>query len=166
MKLDSYRKKAPNTVEGNSKYSDNIVMNTMKILDVVPQATPVQTQQPGPPPRTPPRAVQPIGDGAASDAIRQNAQREADAAAAEADRMRAAPKAQHHSFDREVGFVGDSFQVFIDLVSPALQSQRFRIFGPPDSQAPLPPPETDDPASAHAAYNGAPAAPPVLKTDV
>jgi hypothetical protein len=144
-------------------------MNTSKILDVVPQATPGPAQTPAPQPRTPPQAVQAVGDGAASDALRQHAERSAEAEAAEAARKRSAPKAEPrpHSFDREVGYVDDSFQVFVDLVSPTLQSHRFRIFGPPDKPEDLPPPlETSDPASAHAAYASGGAKPPVLKTDV
>jgi hypothetical protein len=143
-------------------------MNTSKILDIVPQATPAPAQ-PAPQPRTPPQAVPVVGDGAASDALRQHAQRQAEAEAAEADRKRSAPKAEPRpqSFNREVGFVDDGFQVFVDLVSPTLQSHRFRIFGPPDNQeAPPPPVETSDPAGALAAYAGSDAKPPVLKTDV
>jgi hypothetical protein len=144
-------------------------MNTLKILDVGPQATPVLAPPPATPPRAaPPQAVQPIGDGSTTDAVQQHAQdaqRQADAeAAARAERKRAAqPKPEPKIFDRKVGLVDDTFQVFVDLVSPA--AQRFRIFGPPDNQTPLPPLETSDPASAHAAYAGAPVTPPVVKTD-
>lgn len=145
-------------------------MNTIKILDVVAQTTPVQVQPLATPPRNnPPQAVPALGDGATSDAVGQDTQkpqRHAEAAAAQAERKRPAPKAPPSTLNREVGLVGDTFQVFVDLVSPAVQSQRFRIFGPPDNQTPLPPLETNDPASAHAAYADAPAQPPVLKTDV
>lgn len=148
-------------------------MNTIKILDVMPQATPVQTQSPATQPRAaPPQAVQPVpGDSSTTDAVQQHAQdaqRQAEAdAAARAERKRAdPPKPEPKIFDRKVGLVDDTFQVFVDLVSPAA-TQRFRIFGPPDNQATLPPLETNDPASAHAAYSGAPATtPPVVKTDV
>ena len=142
-------------------------MNTNKILDVVPQATP--PVQPAPQPRTPPQAVPAVGNGAASDALQQHAERRAAEIAAEAERRRSAPKAEPrpHSLDREVGFADDGFHVVVDLVSPTAQSHRFRIFGPPDSAEPLPPPlETSDPAGAHAAYAGSDAKPPVLKTDV
>jgi hypothetical protein len=140
-------------------------MNTTKLLDVVPQALPVQTPAP-PAPRTSPQAVPALGDGATSDAIHQHAERQAEAAAAEAERKRAAAKPQpdRQSFNREVGLVDDTFEVFVDLVSPALKNQRFRIFGPPDSPPP-PPVETNDPASAHAAYAGGMPQPPVVKKD-
>ena len=143
-------------------------MNTMKILEGVPQGAPQPAQQPAAPARTPPQAVQPPSDGAASDALRKHAERQAEAAAAEAERKRNAPKAEprEHNFNREVGRVGDTFQVFVDLVSPSLKSHRFRIFGPPDNPAPPPPVPTSDPASAHAAYAGSDAPAPVLKTDV
>ena len=143
-------------------------MNTVKILDVAPQVLPVQAPTPATPPRhSSPQAVPALGDGAASDAIRQNTDRQAEEAAAEAERKRAAAKPHPDpSFNREVGLVDDTFKVFVDLVGPSLKSQRFRIFGPPDNQAPLPPVETSDPASAHAAYAGGEAKPPVLKTDV
>ena len=140
-------------------------MNTVKILDVAPQPIPAQTPNPATPPRNPPQAVPALGDGATSDAIRQNNERQAEAAAAEAERKRAAAKPQQHSFDRKVGLVDDTFKVFVDLVSPALQSARFRIFGPPENRAPLPPVETNDPASAHAAYAGSAPTPPVLKKE-
>ena len=143
-------------------------MNTSKILDIVPQGTPAPAQPPAPP-RTPPQAVPALGDGAASDALRKHEERQVEAAAAESERKRAAPKAEPRpqNFDREVGRVGDSFEVFVDLVSPALKSHRFRIFGPPDNPDPPPPPvATGDPASAHAAYAGSETKPPVLKTDV
>ena len=144
-------------------------MNTAKILDVVPQGNPAPAQQQAPPPRTPPQAVPAAAaDGAASDALRKHARQQAEAAEAEAERKRPAkaePRPQN--FDREVGRVGDSFRVCVDLVSPSLKSHRFRIFGPPDNPAPPPPPvPTGDPASAHAAYAGSGATPPVLKTDV
>jgi len=146
-------------------------MNTSKILDVVPQVTPAATQQPAPQPRTPPQAVPAVGDGAASDALRQHAERQAEAetVAVETERKRRTPKAEPrpHSLNREVGYVDDSFQVFVDLVSPNVQSHRFRIFGPPDRPEELPPPlATNDPASAHAAYAGGGPKPPVVKTDV
>jgi hypothetical protein len=142
-------------------------MNTSKILDVVPQATPAPAPA-ATPQRAPPQAVPAVSEGAASDALRKHAARQAEAAAAEAERKRNAPKAEprQHNFDREVGRVGDSFQVFVDLVSPSLKSHRFRIFGPPDNPAPPPPVPTTDPAGAHAAYAGGTAKPPVLKTDV
>jgi hypothetical protein len=143
-------------------------MNTSKILDIVPQATPAPTQ-PAPQPRTPPQAVPAVGNGAASDALQQHVERRAAEVAAEAERKRTAPKAEPrpHSFDREVGFADDGFHVVVDLVSPTVQSHRFRIFGPPDNPEPLPPPlGTSDPVSAHAAYAGGGAKPPQLKTDV
>lgn len=140
-------------------------MNTSKILDIVPQAAPAPAQPAITAPRT--QAVPAIGDGATSDAIRQHAERQAEAAAAEAERKRNAPKAElrQHNFDRKVGLVDDTFQVFVDLVNPSLQSHRFRIFGPPDKAAP-PPVPTNDLVSAHAAYAGSGQTPPVLKTDV
>jgi hypothetical protein len=142
-------------------------MNTSKILDVVPQGTPAPAQHTTPPSRTPPQAVPALGDSATSDAVRNHAQRQAEAAAAEAERKRAAkaePRPQN--FNREVGLVGDTFDVFVDLVSSSLKNHRFRIFGPPDNPAPPPPVPTSDPASAHAAYSSGGAKPPVLKTDV
>jgi hypothetical protein len=142
-------------------------MNTAKILDIVPQGTPAPAQPPPAPQRSPQAVPATPSDGAASDALRKHAERQAEAAA-EAERKRPAkaePRPQN--FSREVGRVGDSFQVFVDLVSPSLKSHRFRIFGPPDNPAPPPPPvPTSDPASAHAAYAGSGAKPPVVKTDV
>lgn len=143
-------------------------MNTSKILDIVPQGNPAPAQPPAPQ-RPSPQAVPAVGDGAASDALRQHAERQAEAEAAALERKRNAPKAEPrpHSLNREVGYVDDGFQVFVDLVSPTVQSHRFRIFGPPDNPEPLPPPlATSDPAGAHAAYAGSSAKPPVLKTDV
>lgn len=168
--LDSNPNNMSNRVEDKPKYSDNIVMNTIKIFDVAPQAAPVSAQPPAVPARNPPHAVPAVGEGAASDAIRQHAERKAEteaAEAAEAERKRSAAKEESrpHSFDREVGRVGDTFQVFVDLVSSSLKSHRFRIFGPPDNPVPPPPVPTGDPASAHAAYAGGSAKPPALKTD-
>jgi hypothetical protein len=143
-------------------------MNTIKTLDTAPPAMPGLTQPAAPPPRSPPQAVPAIGDGATSDAIRQHAQRRAsraEAEAEEAERRRNAAKAEpQRNFDREVGRVGDSFKIFVDLVSPSLKSHRFRIFGPPDHDVP-PPVPTSDPASALAAYTGAAPTPPAVKTD-
>ena len=141
-------------------------MNTTKIFDVVPQGTPVPAHAQATPSRPPPQAVPSLGDGAASDALRKHAERQAEAAAAEAERKRARPEPRQYNFNREVGRVGDTFEVFVDLVSPALNSHRFRIFGPPENPAPPPPVPTSDPASAHAAYTGGGTRPPVLKTDV
>lgn len=143
-------------------------MNTAKILDVVPQATTAPNPAPVTPTRPEPQAVPAVGGGATADKIQQRAQRQAEAA--EDERKRAAanpPQARPHNLDREVGVVEDSFQVFIDLVSPALKDRRFRIFGPSDHPGPLPPTTpTADPASARAAYTGPGALQPTVKTDV
>ncbi len=143
-------------------------MNTIKTLDAVASAAPASAPSPIAPVRHPPQAVPAIGDGATSDAIRQHAERRAEAEAAEAERRRKAtrPEPPTHNFNREVGRVGDSFEVFVDLVSPSLKSHRFRIFGPPDNPAPPPPVPTGDPATAHAAYTGGTPKPPAVKTDV
>jgi hypothetical protein len=142
-------------------------MNTIKNLDTAVSAAPVSAQPAVNQARNPPQAVPAIGNGAASDVIRQHAERRAEAEAAEAERRRKAAKPEPtHNFDREVGRVGDSFEVFVDLVSPALKSHRFRIFGPPENPPPPPPVPTADPASAHAAYAGEAPRPPAVKTDV
>lgn len=165
--LDSLHNDRSNISKGLLKYSDNIVMNTIKNLDMTVPAAPVSAQPGAAPARHPPQAVPAIGNGAASDVIRQHAERRAEAEAAEAERKRKTAKPEPtHNFDREVGRVGDSFQVFVDLVSPAVKSHRFRIFGPPDNPAPPPPVPTADPASAHAAYAGETPRPPAVKTDV
>ncbi len=143
-------------------------MNTSKILDIVPAPVPAQSQTPAGPARPDPKTVQPIGGGATTDLIQQRAQRQAEAAAIEdEERKRAAkPYVRPQNFDREVGLVGQTFEVFVDLVNSSVGDHRFRIFGPPESVAPLPPAD-GNPANASAAYSGAGAAPraATLKTD-
>jgi hypothetical protein len=142
-------------------------MNTSKILDIVPSPMPAPNQAPAGPARPDPKAVQPIGSGATTDLIQQRAQRQAEAEAVEEDKKRAAkPHVRPHNFDREVGLVGQTFEVFVDLVNASVGDHRFRIFGPSESASPLP--AGGSPANASAAYSDA-SAPPratVLKTDV
>jgi hypothetical protein len=143
-------------------------MNTSKILDIVPSPVAAPSQAPAGPARPDPKAVQPIGGGATTDLIQQRAQRQAEAAAAEEEKKRVAkPYVRPHNFDREVGLVGQTFEVFVDLVNSTVQDHRFRIFGPPESANPLPP-ANSNPANASAAYAGAGAMPPALtlKTEV
>ncbi len=142
-------------------------MNTSKILDIVPSPIAAPSQAPAGPARPDPKAVQPIGGGATTDLIQQRAQRQAEAAAVEEERKHAAkPYVRPHNFDREVGLVGQSFEVFVDLVNSSVGDHRFRIFGPSESSNPLP--ASGSPANASAAYSGAGATPrmTVLKTDV
>lgn len=142
-------------------------MNTSKILDIVPSPMPAPAQAPAGPVRPDSKAVQPIGGGATTDLIHQRAQRQAEAAAVEEERKRPAkPYVRPHNFDREVGLVGQSFEVFVDLVNSSVGDHRFRIFGPPESADPLP--ASGSPANASAAYSGAGAAPrnATLKTEV
>lgn len=145
-------------------------MNTAKILDIMPQPA-----APGPPPVSPsrpdPQAVPPIGNGATADLI-QRRQAQAHAQATEEDRRRAAakPSAPNPRFDREVGLVNNTFEVFVDLVTAGSKDYRVRIFGPPENPGPPPPTApTADPASANAAYQAGTAGgtpPSSVKTDV
>lgn len=144
-------------------------MNTAKILDIMPQPA-----APGPPPvsssRPDPQTVPPIGNGATADLIHKR-QAQAQAQAADEDRRRSAPKLPAHNprFDREVGLVDHTFEVFVDLVTAGSKDYRVRIFGPPENPGPPPPTApTADPASANAAYQAGAAAPSggSIKADV
>ena len=142
-------------------------MNTSKILDIVPSPIAAPSQAPAGSARPDPKTVQPIGGGATTDLIQQRAQRQAEAAAVEEEKKRAAkPYVRPHNFDREVGLVGKTFEVFVDLVNASVGDHRFRIFGPAEGANPLP--AGGSPANASAAYSGAGMTPPVavLKTDV
>ena len=144
-------------------------MNTAKILDVAPQTAPASAPAPVTPARPEPQSVPSIGNGATADLIEKRAQGQAQAA--EEDRKRAAAKpARTPNFNREVGLIDDTFEVFVDLVSASRQDHRFRIFGPRENSGPaLPSMPTADPASAKAAYkagSGAAPLPNSLKTDV
>jgi hypothetical protein len=149
-------------------------MNTAKILDVLPQASAAAPAPAVPASRPEPRAVPPVGTGATTDMIDQErehrVERDAQAAAAQERKRQATRAATPPSFNREVGLVEDSFQVFVDLVSPSTGSHRVRIFGPPDhGAAGAPPAPTGDPASARAAYAGGRAGPlpaATIKADV
>lgn len=145
-------------------------MNTTKILDAVPQTTAVSGPPPATPPRPGPQSVPEIGNGTTADLIQQSAERQARAAAAEEERAAAKqqPLVQPPILDREVGLVGDTFEVFVDLVGPS-NGTRFRIFGPPDNPGPLPPATpTTTPSGGSAAYTGTGPGPakPTLTTDV
>jgi hypothetical protein len=139
-------------------------MNTSKILDIVPAPMAAPAPAPAGPARPDPKTVQPIGGGATTDLIQQRAQRKAEAAAEEEARKRAAKEAapRPDNFDREVGLVGETFEVFVDLVNSSVQDHRFRIFGPSEGAKPLPP-ANGDPATASAAYAGAGAGLPATK---
>jgi hypothetical protein len=142
-------------------------MNTSKILDIVPSPVPTPSQSPAGPARPDSKTVQPIGGGATTDLIQQRTQRQAEAAALEEEKKRAAkPYVRPHNFDREVGLVDQTFEVFVDLVNASVGDHRFRIFGPPDSANPLP--SSGGPATASAAYAGTATVRrvAVLKTDV
>ena len=143
-------------------------MNTSKILDIVPSPIAAPSQAPAGPARPDPKAVQPIGGGATTDLIQQRAQRQAEAVAVEEEERKrpAKPYVRPHNFDREVGLVGQSFEVFVDLVNSSVGDHRFRIFGPSESADPLP--AGGSAANASAAYSGAGAAPRIatLKTEV
>ncbi len=144
-------------------------MNTAKILDIAPQSATAPNPAPVTPPRPDAHAVPTIGSGATTDLIQKRAQGQAQAA--EEERKRAAPKPAPRTpnFNREVGLVDDTFEVFVDLVSPSRQDHRFRIFGPREHASPPPPVPTADPASAQAAYKagaGTAPLPKALKTDV
>jgi hypothetical protein len=145
-------------------------MNTAKIFDVAPQTAATPAPAPVTPPRPDPHAVPTIGNGATADLIQKHAQGQAQAA--EDERKRAAPKppVRTPNFNREVGLIDDTFEVFVDLVSSSRTDHRFRIFGPRENSGPaLPPTPTADPASAQAAYKaggGTPPLPKSLKTDV
>jgi hypothetical protein len=144
-------------------------MNTSKILDIVPSPMPAPTQAPTQAPAGPARpdskAVQPIGGGATTDLIQQRAQRQAEAVEEERERP-AKAYVRPHNFDREVGLVGQTFEVFVDLVHASVGDHRFRIFGPSESANPLP--ASGSPANASAAYSDAGVAPRIatLKTEV
>jgi hypothetical protein len=140
-------------------------MNTSKILDIVPSPIAAPTQAPAGPARPDAKTVQPIGGGATTDLIQQRAQRQAEAAAEEERKRPAEPYVRPHNFDREVGLVGQTFEVFVDLVNSSVGDHRFRIFGPSEKANPLP--ASGSPANASAAYSGAGVAPriAVLKTD-
>lgn len=145
-------------------------MNTTKILDILPHTAAAPGPAPATPSRPEPRVVPAVGGGHTADLIEKRAEAQAQAHAATEERRRASAKPVYKPhFDREVGRVDDSFDVFIDLVNTATQDHRFRIFGPPEpSGAPAAPPgATADPASARAAYEaGTDQAPPAFKADI
>lgn len=145
-------------------------MNTAKIFDVAPQAAAAPSPAPVAPPRPDAHSVPSIGNGTTADLIEKRTQGQAEAAEEGRKRAAAKPAARAPTLNREVGLVEDTFKVFVDLVSPALQDHRFRIFGPRENAGPpLPPTPTTDPASAQAAYKASAGTAPLpksLKTDV
>ncbi|HEX6977793.1 MAG TPA: hypothetical protein VF342_00705 [Alphaproteobacteria bacterium] len=144
-------------------------MNTAKILDILPHPTSGPTpsvtwMQPWPDARTVPA----IGHETTADLIEKRAQRHAEAFA---ERRRAAKDAaESPGFNHEIGLVRNTFNVFVDLVSPRAEFYRVRIFGPPDNMPYARPPAapTVAPASALAAYSAGEGVPPAahIKADV
>lgn len=105
-------------------------MNTAKILDMLPQAAPAAAAPKGPE-RVEPRIVAPAGSGGpAADLVNRQAEARARAVRRDLPQPR-------HSLERKVGLAEDSFDVFIDLVSPRTPVYRYRVFGPSESPAAL-----------------------------
>ena len=152
----------------------------MNALQVAPLS--VKTTLPGPAGGTPageaPASSQKSKPAAAAYAEQQKQLTDARAATAKSSAERkaqlesaaaapaAATPAPVDNFDRKVGFVDGSFEVFVDLVKPPSDEPVARVFGPPEHPVPQEAPKPQTTASASSAYARAAAALPLKDVGV